>query len=110
MFKLITRLTTSVILFVLGAQGAYSETWRTYYNARYGISADYPHDWIALPPPINGDGRSFRAPGANAIITISGAPLHASQDAELQFRGYPDEAEQITYTRRGHNPGSQCPA
>jgi hypothetical protein len=46
--------------------------YRTYRNARFGVSADVPSDWKAGREPDNMDGLVFSSPDGAATITVSG--------------------------------------
>lgn len=70
---MLPRLISSVVLglaIVLAPQvGAAQEmtridaAWSRYLNARFGTSIDVPNVFtLTNPPPVNGDGRTFRAP------------------------------------------------
>ncbi len=54
----------SLILLLSGCLGGENapETWQTYSNSRYGFEFPYPSHWVALPAPLNEDGRAFIHP------------------------------------------------
>lgn len=75
--------------------------YRTYRNARFGVSADVPSDWKPGPEPENGDGLVFSSPGGSSTITVSGS-LNADDTpasevmAEEQRAG---DGETVTYRK-----------
>jgi hypothetical protein len=78
------------------------DAYRTYHNARFGVSADIPRDWRAGRPPENGDGLQFTSPDGTATITVSGGYRIADSVAEaLNSEQAPDEGETVTYQTRG---------
>jgi hypothetical protein len=95
-----TRLTRAILAsIVLGsiAGAAWAETWRTYANPRFGVSAQVPSDWTMGPEPANGDGRVFTAPDGSAEIIVSGILSALSRDQEFSIRTAPNPGETITY-------------
>jgi hypothetical protein len=78
------------------------ETYRTYHNDRFGVSADVPRDWRAGRPPDNGDGLKFTSPDGAATLIVSGSYRMADTVAEaLNSEQAADEGETITYQTRG---------
>jgi hypothetical protein len=77
--------------------------YRTYRNARFGVSADVPSDWKPGPEPENGDGLVFSSPDGTATITVSGI-LNADNEsaskvmAEEQRAG---DGETVVYRKAG---------
>jgi len=51
----------------------HAEAWRTYFNSRFGTTAQVPLNWHMEPPPVNGDGRRFTSPNGRAEISIYGS-------------------------------------
>lgn len=51
----------------------HAEAWRTYFNSRFGTTAQVPLNWHMEPPPANGDGRRFTSPNGRAKISIYGS-------------------------------------
>lgn len=47
------------------------DSYEVYHNNRYNFSFHCPKDWVADPPPQNGDGMTFRNP-ENPSIEITG--------------------------------------
>jgi hypothetical protein len=104
-----TRLTRAILAsIVLGsiAGAAWAETWRTYVNPRFGVSAQVPSDWMMRPEPANGDGRAFTAPDGSAEIIVSGILSTLSRDQEFSIRTAPNPGE--TITRRFEALSSSC--
>lgn len=67
------------------AGGAGAETWRTYFNPRFGVSADVPSYWKMGPEPVNGDGRTFTAPDGSAEIGVTGIFSVLPRDEEISI-------------------------
>jgi hypothetical protein len=79
------------------AGAAWAETWRTYVNPRFGVSAQVPSGWIMGPEPANDDGHVFTAPDGSAEIVVSGILSTLSRDQEFSLRTAPNPGETITY-------------
>jgi hypothetical protein len=62
----------ALLLVTIAAPGVAQNAWRTYHNARFGVSADIPSDWKAGEEPANNDGLVFSSPDGTATITVSG--------------------------------------
>jgi len=95
-----TRLTQGIFAAIVAlsvAGAARAETWRTYFNPRFGVSAQVPADWTMGPAPANNDGRMFTAPGGSAEITVSGIFSVLPRTQEFSLRTTPNEGETITY-------------
>jgi hypothetical protein len=86
---------------LLALAAADATTWRTYHNPRFGTTADVPADWIAQPPPENGDGLVFVPSDHRAQIVVSGILNMGSIAAEIASRIKPSEDERITYSKVG---------
>ncbi len=87
----------AAVAMISAAGGASAETWRTYVNPRFGVSAQVPASWKMEAPPENGDGEEFTAPGGRAQITVSGILSTSPRDQEFSIRTQPHEGETITY-------------
>jgi hypothetical protein len=81
------------------------ETWKTYFNDRYGTTIDYPTRFKPGPPPDNNDGQSFTADdGAELAVWGSLNALdHDVAGLEAFLRENPKEGETITYRAAGKN-------
>jgi hypothetical protein len=79
------------------AGGAEAKTWRTYFNPRFGVSADVPSDWKIGPEPVNGDGRAFTSPNGSAEIGVTGIFSVLPRDEEILIRTTPGAGGTITY-------------
>lgn len=67
-------LCAAVVIASIAALGPASaeQGYRTYRNARFGVSADVPFDWKAGREPDNMDGLVFSSPDGAATITVFG--------------------------------------
>jgi len=75
----------------VGASGVLAKgLWRSYYNDRFGVTADTPSEWKMGPAPENNDGRVFTSPDGSATITISGSFSVLSYDEEVAIKTAPD--------------------
>jgi len=82
---------------------AVADDWRTYHNARYGTTIDYPDLFKAGPPPENNDGLTFKSPdGADFSVFASYNAL------DFDLAGFQDfivknleAGEVITYQAHG---------
>jgi len=95
-----TRLTRAILASIVSgsiAGAAWAETWRTYVNPRFGVSAQVPSNWTMGPEPANDDGRAFTAPDGSAEIIVSGILSTLSRDQEFSIRTAPNPGETITY-------------
>ena len=81
------------------------ETWKTYFNDRFGTSIAYPSRFKPGRPPDNNDGQSFAAnDGAELAAWGSFNALeHDVAGLEAFLREDPKEGEQITYRAAGEN-------
>jgi hypothetical protein len=81
------------------------ETWKTFFNDRYGTSIEYPSRFKPGRPPDNNDGLSFTADdGAELAVWGSFNALeHDVAGLEAFLREDPKEGEQITYRAAGKN-------
>lgn len=87
-----------------GQAAAQASAWKSYYNPRFGTTADVPPGWTAGTPPDNNDGLVFTAPDGVARLTIYGS-LNIDDDLAAAFQTYetPGAGEVITYKQRGGN-------
>jgi hypothetical protein len=87
----------------LAATPAGADTWRTYRNARFGTTIEYPSRFRPGRPPDNGGGLGFSASdGASFSIFGSHNSLeHDLPGLEAFVRDGRDKAEQVTYSARG---------
>jgi hypothetical protein len=81
------------------------ETWKTYFNSRFGTSIAYPSRFTPGRPPDNDDGQSFTADdGAQLAVWGSlNALEHDVAGLEAFLREDPKEGENITYRAAGKN-------
>ena len=82
---------------------AMAGSWRTYANARYGFLVSYPA-WLLrpLPPPTNGDGRTFATADGAAQMLVWAAPAREALRRALRTtRAEYAREGRITYVRRG---------
>jgi hypothetical protein len=81
------------------------ETWKTYFNDRFGVSIEYPSRFKPGRPPDNNDGQSFSADdGAELAVWGSFNALEhdvAGLEAFLREDMKPDE--KITYRAAANN-------
>lgn len=82
------------------------EAWQQYVNDRFGTHIEYPSGLFrALPPPQNGDGRTFAAPDKNAQFFVFGQFNYDNLDArglmarDRRLGNY----DQVTYSKVGHS-------
>jgi hypothetical protein len=67
--SLLSRAILAAIL-ISAAGTAFAETWRTYYNDRYGTTIEYPDYFQPGNPPDANDGLAFRGPdGASFSVS-----------------------------------------
>ncbi|MFA7416032.1 MAG: hypothetical protein WC048_16275 [Rhizobium sp.] len=64
---------TFAVAILLFAAEVTAAGWQVYANARYGTRAEVPADFIAEPPPENGDGQRFSDPSGSGTISIYGS-------------------------------------
>ena len=85
------------------AQGR--ETWKTYFNDRYGTSIEYPSRFKPGEPPANNDGQSFTADdGAEFAVWANYNALdHDIAGLEAFLRESLEKDEKITYRAAGKN-------
>jgi hypothetical protein len=88
--------------FLAVAANAQNADWRTYVNARFGTSIDYPANLFdPQPPEENGDGQRFKARDG-AEFTISAAynvlqdTLQSLEQSLLHPEGGPDDVANVT--------------
>jgi hypothetical protein len=81
------------------------ETWKTYFNDRFGTSIAYPSRFKPGRPPDNNDGQSFAADdGAQLAVWGSFNALeHDVAGLEAFLRENPKAGETITYRAAGKN-------
>jgi hypothetical protein len=100
--KVLSRvLALAAVLLVAGA--ARAESWRSYRNDRFGVTADYPAGWTMGEAPANNDGRTFTSPDGTAQASIYGALAHGAYDEEMKRAAEPVEGENVTYSTGGEN-------
>jgi hypothetical protein len=89
----------------LAAAPAAAQTWRTYRNARFGTTIDYPDTFRPGRPPDNGGGLGFSsADGASFSVWGSHNALdHDLKGLEDFIREDRDKGERMTYDARGTN-------
>lgn len=92
-----------VILAVLAAGAAHAQDldtgWRTYVNARFGVSVDYPDMFsVRDPEPDNGDGQAFRTPDGGAKLTVYGSYNVNRQSARELMQAYKTDGVNYTYS------------
>lgn len=80
--------------------------WLHYVNGRYGTSADIPGEFLADPPPANGDGQRFTSP-LGGTISVFGA-INFTGGGLNNYRGFLKETMEsdgwkLTYTPAGPN-------
>ena len=99
-----------ILLFSAGAGStlaapATAQTWKTYRNARFGTSIEYPDRFRPGRPPQNGGGLSFSSnDGASFLIYGSHNALeHDLAGLESFIKENRDAGESITYEARGAN-------
>jgi len=87
----------------LAATPAAAESWRTYRNARFGTSIEYPDRFRPGRPPDNGGGLGFTsADGASFSVYGSHNALeHDLPGLESFVRAERPAGERITYAARG---------
>jgi serine/threonine-protein kinase len=100
-----TRLSTNglavICLLAFAAAATAAPQYKTYVNDRFGTTADVPADWIADPPPENGDGLRFHSPDDRASITVSGMlNMHDTVEEAMKDYEEPGDGETITYRHR----------
>jgi hypothetical protein len=88
-----------------GAFAQPRETWKTYFNSRYGTSIAYPSRFKPGRPPDADDGLSFTADdGAKLAVWGSFNALeHDVAGLEAFLREDPKEGEKVTYRAAGRN-------
>jgi serine/threonine-protein kinase len=81
------------------------ETWKSYFNDRYGTSIAYPSRFKPGRPPDNNDGQSFTADdGAELAVWASYNALeHDIAGLEEFLRESQKDGEKITYRAAGKN-------
>jgi hypothetical protein len=55
---------------ISAAGAAFAETWRTYYNDRYGTTIEYPYYFQPGNPPDANDGLAFTSPGRRQFLGV----------------------------------------
>jgi serine/threonine-protein kinase len=95
-------LAPALVVSLLAASAAESQSLRVYANERFGTTAEVPATWKADPPPENGDGLIFRSSDRHASITVSGS-LHVADTIEEEMQSYerPASGGKVTYRQRG---------
>lgn len=88
----------------LAVSPALAQGWRSYANARFGTTIDYPDRFRPGRPPANGDGLSFTAPdGASFSVWGSHNSLEHDLAGLESFVREGRTGERITYEQRGPN-------
>jgi serine/threonine-protein kinase len=90
------------LAFVLAAAPAFAQQrWHTYFNERFGTTAQVPVDWRPGPEPENGDGLVFTSPDGGASISVYGG-LHVlgSIKEHIDMIAEGSDGETVTYLRR----------
>jgi serine/threonine-protein kinase len=90
------------LAFALAAVPALAQQrWRTYFNGRFGTTAQVPADWRPGREPENGDGLVFTSPDGEASITVFGG-LHVlgSVKEHMDMIAAGNAGETVTYVRR----------
>lgn len=95
------------IAMLFSAAEATAEGWQVYANARYGTRAEVPADFIAEPPPENGDGQRFSDPGGSGTISIYGG-MNATRGTLDDYRAFlkeilEGEGWHLSYVPQGRN-------
>jgi hypothetical protein len=87
------------------AAPAFADTWRTYRNARFGVTIEYPDRFRPGRPPDNGGGLGFTsADGASFSVWGSHNALdHDLKGLEAFVREGRAKDEQLTNEERGSN-------
>lgn len=72
--------------------GSAQERWSTYTNPRFGTTADYPTNVFTVrdPPPVNGDGQTFRNRDGRAKLSIYGKRNVELDTPRTYVEKYPD--------------------
>lgn len=101
----------SIFIFAIAmlffAAEAMAEGWQLYANARYGTRAEVPADFIAEPPPENGDGQRFSDPESNGTISVYGSMNATGGDLD-DYRTFlkeilEGEGWRLSYVPQGRN-------
>jgi len=81
------------------------ETWKTYFNDRYGTSIEYPSRFKPGEPPDSNDGQTFTADdGAELAVWASYAAMNRDlAELEASLRENLKDNEKITYRASGKN-------
>lgn len=98
-----TRL-AALVLALLTAMPALAADWRTYVNARFGTTLDYPADVFAAEPEADdGDGRRFVSADGRASLTVyAGFNVDHRSLRALARAALKDAAdERVTYEAAG---------
>jgi hypothetical protein len=87
----------AAVAIVLAGGSARADSWRSYHNTRFGVTADYPAGWERQPAPENNDGRVFVSPDGRARVTISGIFALDSRAEEFAGKARPLDGETVTF-------------
>ncbi|MEA2904807.1 MAG: hypothetical protein QOI12_2194 [Alphaproteobacteria bacterium] len=87
------------------AAPASADDWKTYRNARFGTTIDYPDRFRSGRPPDNGGGLGFSSrDGAKFVVYGSHNVLeHDLAGLEADTMEERDKSERVTYRDRGAN-------
>ena len=99
---------TIIVLATLATAAAHAQDldmgWRTYVNARFGVSVEYPNVFsVRDPEPANGDGQVFRTPDGGAKLTVYGSYNVKQQSTSELLQAYKTEGVDYTYSTAARN-------
>jgi hypothetical protein len=94
----------SAALVTSAAAQDFDTGWRTYVNARFGVSVEYP-DALSVrdPEPENGDGQRFRTPDGAASLKVYGSYNVERQSVGELLQAYKAEGVNYVYSAAGRN-------
>jgi hypothetical protein len=92
-----------IVLATLAATAAraqdFGADWRTYANARFGVSVDYPDVFsVRDPESANGDGQVFRTPDGETKLAVYGSYNVNQQSASELLQAYRTNGVNYTYS------------
>jgi hypothetical protein len=78
--------------------------WRTYANARFGVTVEYPDVFsVRDPRPVDGDGQAFHTSRGEAKLTVYGS-LNANQKSPGELmQDYKTAEVDYSYATAGRN-------
>jgi hypothetical protein len=97
------RALSALAFFFVVARAAQAGAWQTYYNDRFGATAEVPAGWRIGEEPENNDGRIFTSPDGRASVTVSGSYAVIPRVQELEIMTRPEPGETIDYKREGRD-------